>query len=301
MSLLALLLCPSALGAETAWVEVPFTAPEALPLYVQAEVVTVKGTVKADDCVGAVEAALSEAGAAGTVVRVLAAPDDVQAASQAVCKQRRAGDDITASLVTLHALVAKPGPTEAYPTVSAERTLQIVALTKVMSADGQIAPVDALDGKVWARIDAGALPEPLDSIRYAPRERATRAFDTLVRPWLVQWVHVVQGLSELQGVALEVQVAHRDPTKGRRATREERFRFAIPARVAAAFERGELMSEDLLAAIRVDRADNPKKRDFEPLDITGTGSAAVDPDTPPRPALPSVDEDLPEDEAPPSR
>lgn len=250
--------------AADALIPIPFSPPADVPLFLKADVVSVRSTWKGPDCAAAVADALAQAGARGTVVRVVVSPTDLTAAAQAPCKQRKAGDTISASVVDLTAVVVVPGaPVSVYPVIGAERAAQIAGMIGAVAGGGlSSAAIDDIDGRAWVRLGQVVLPDTLDPSQLDDNARATRAYDRTVPEWISRWATVLATLPEVQGAVLEVQVTSEDPSV-KKSRRTELFRFAVPTPVAQAFLKGDLADDQLLAASRVERATDPKKRNFE--------------------------------------
>ena len=285
----------TALAGSSSWVDVPFQPPETVPLFLKSERVSTKGISKGNDCDAAAQAALEEAQRYGTIVRVVVAPNDLQSAGRASCKQRNAGAAITASLVTLHTLVVTPGaPPAVYPEITSDRAAQIAVLLSVLAQGKGVAAIDDIAGKAWARAEPQAVKQPVDAGQLGPSGRAARAFDEVVRAWVAQWSSVLGGIPEVRGAVLEVEVPTVDTSGGKKSRGREVFRFTVPTEEAGEFVRGALIREEFLRTLRIDWAPEARKRQFAPLDIdhAETAEVAVTPER----DLPSADADLPEDE-----
>lgn len=283
------------------WIDVPHEPPATLSLFSKAEVLETRATLKEDDCPGAMQEALRMAEEKGQVLRVVVAADDLAEAAKAMCRQRVAGEEITASVVALHSLVVSPGSSSAvYPEITAERAMQVAALLSVMGGESGMAPIDDIDGKGWVRLTPKVLGEELDVLRYDPRERGQRAFENVVRPWIVQWVNVIQGIPEVHGAVMVVEADARDPSKSRRkGRRREVFRYAVPTDVAVRFDRGDLLTEEFMALVRTDWAPDARKPEYQLLPLSDEAeNAPVEASNQRERALPTADDDLPDDAAP---
>lgn len=176
------------LGLSWAWadevpVAVPFAPPAAVPLFLEAELVDARGSVKSGDCAAAVSAALADAATHGTVVRVVRAKDDPTSIGEAACKQRKAGDTVSASVVDLVALVLVPGSGTAFPSLATDRGVQIATMLGAVSGGGLgAAAIDEVDGKPWARLGTEVLPDVLDSGAIDANGRAATVYERYVPP-----------------------------------------------------------------------------------------------------------------------
>lgn len=263
--------------ADEVTVDVPFAPPAEVPLFVKAATVDVRGTVKGPDCAAAVSAALAAAADRGTVVRIVRAADDLTIASQTVCKQRRAGDAVSASVVDLSAIVLEPGsPPSVYPKIASERALQIAAMIGALEGGGiGSVVIDDIDGRAWVRLGVETVEAPLDSSVLDPAARGATVYEDRVPRWIGRWVAVLSAVPEVEGAVLEIVVPHADPAS-RKSRSTEIFRFAVPTDAASAFLKGRTTDDAFLAASRVDRASDPRKRNFEPIRITvGEGGLPI--------------------------
>lgn len=264
------LMATTAIAAAPVWVEVPHTPPTAVPLFSSASVTTVKGVFKGDDCSAAAAAALTQGGALGRILRVVTSPSDLAPALQVPCKQRFAGDDVSASLVSLNLLVVQPEATSAtFPELPLERAIQVAGLLSVLSGEpGTMAPIVSEAGKAWVHVTLTAEHDPIDEVRFGTGSRGAKAFVSTGRPWLVQWVQVLSGMPEVAGALIEVQTPAHDPRKrGRRATSWETFRYAVSTRSAQRFQSGELLTEELMGEMRVGHAPGVGRQQFETVDL----------------------------------
>jgi len=248
-------------------VPIPFAPPATVPLFVSADVVSVRGTVKGADCAGAMDAALAALAEKGTIVRSTVSTEDVTLSDRAVCKQRVAGDNVSASVVDLSAFVVTPGaPASVYPPLPPDRILQVAVLVGALSGGGiPSARIDALDGHAWVRLAGVTLEEPLDRRYHDDIGRAIQAYER-VPQWVSGWAKVLETVPEVAGAFFEVEVASEDPTV-KRSRQVELFRFVVPTGPAREFLRGATNDTQFLAAVRVDRATDPKRRNFEPFAI----------------------------------
>jgi hypothetical protein len=246
---------------------IPFVPPAAVPLFVRADVISVRGSQKGDDCAGAAEAALAALAEKGTVVRVTVSTDDLAMADRAVCRQRIAGDTISASVVDLSAVVVTPGaPPSVYPLLTPDRNVQVAAIVGAISGGGiAAATIDDLDGRAWVRLGSITIEEVLDQRRHDDNGRAIQAYER-VPQWVSGWAKVLERVPEVSGAILEVEVTSEDPTV-KKSRRVELFRFVVPTEPAREFLRGGWNDVQFLAAVRVDRATDSKKRTFEPFAI----------------------------------
>jgi hypothetical protein len=244
-------------------VPIPFVPPASVPLFVSAEVVTVRGSVKTDDCAGATEAALAALAERGTVVRLTVSKDDLAVADRAVCRQRIAGDHVSASVVDLSAFVVTPGaPPSVYPPMTPDRIVQVAAIVGAITGGGiTAATIDDLDGRAWVRMGRMTIEGPLDQRRYDENGRAIAAYER-VPQWVSGWAKVLESVPEVSGAILEVEVVSEDPTV-KKSRVVELFRFVVPTGPAREFLRGATNDVQFLGAARVDRATDPKRRNFE--------------------------------------
>jgi len=262
------------------WVEIPFEEPATLPLFLKASIVKSKGKVEADDCPGAVQAALDHAEQGGQIVRVLVSKKDLKRAAQAVCKQRKAGQEFSASVVRLTSVVVVPGaPESVYPLITPDRAIEIGGLLGAITGGESIssAPIDDISGRAWVRLGSERLPDRLDQTQLDENARAVRAYEELVPAWAARWATVLTSVPEVHGAAIEVEVNSIDPDRGRKNRLTELYRFAVPTDAAAGFVRGHFDDEAFLARVAVERAQDAKKRDFRAyrLDVLA-GSMVVE-------------------------
>lgn len=245
-------------------VAIPFEPPSSVPLFLKAELVSVRGNVKGADCPGAVAAALAEAAEQGTIVRITASVDDVTVVTETTCKQRVAGDTVSASVVDLTAIVVTPGaPETVYPPLSAERTVQVAALLGAVAGGGiASAAIDDLDGKAWVRLGRVTLDETLNSGRMDDNHRAMHVYQKLVPPWMSSWARVLSNVPEVHGGLLEVEVVSENPAE-KHSRQVELYRFAVATTNARVFLRGGTTDEQFLASTRIERATDLKARNFE--------------------------------------
>jgi hypothetical protein len=282
-------------------VAIPFEPPAGVPLFLKAELVTVRGTVKGADCPGAVAAALADVEKKGTVVRLAASAEDLTSATETTCRQRVAGDTVSASVVDLTAIVVTPGsPPTVYPAVSAERAVQIAGLLGAVAGGGlPSVAIDDLDGRAWVRLGRVTFDETLDRGRYDDNGRAVRVYEKLVPAWVSTWARVLATVPEVFGAILEVEVVSEIPDE-KRSRSVELIRFAIPTTNARVFLRGGTMDHEFLAAARVERATDPKARNFERFtvdtDAMGGGTYVT---TRTAPELTEADLQGMDDQAPP--
>ncbi len=248
-------------------IPIPFAPPESVPLFVSADVVSVRGTMKSDACAGAMSAALAALAEKGTIVRTTVSTEDLAPSDRAPCKQRVAGDTISASVVDLSAFVITPGaPASVYPPVPPDRLIQVAVLVGALSGGGiPSARIDDLDGRAWVRLGGVALEEPLDRRRHDDNGRAIQAYER-VPQWVSGWAKVLESVPEVSGAIYEVEVPSEDPAV-KRSRQVELFRFVVPTGPAREFLRGATNDQQFLAAVRVERASDPKRRNFEPIVI----------------------------------
>jgi hypothetical protein len=249
----------SALGAE---LEIELPPPELaeLPLFVHAEITPVRGTYKGPECGSAVEAARESLVKAGIVLRWVRSPTDLAAQGETTCKQRLAGDNVSASVVDLHGLVIRPGP-ESFPKVSPARAAEIVELLHEVWPEGQPMALEAAEGRPWVHFPTITEPAVLDSRALGSNARGALLYERYVSAWVAGWARALAQVPEVAGASLELVVSSEDVTLKKSRT-TELFRFYIPTAQALAYSRGELGDEALVKASRIERAIDPKKRDF---------------------------------------
>ena len=284
-----------AIAADTVWIDVPLQAPEELPLFTSAQVTTLRGAYKGDDCLAAADDGIQQGQALGKVIRVVLSPDELAAASKLACRQRLAGDEVSASLVPMHLLiVSSESASAAFPMVPTERLVQITALLRAMRSDGRVTPIAAHAGKAWVHPQLVSDQDPVDTVRYSAEDRARQVFQQVAKAWVSQWSSSLQGLPELNGAMVEVQVPTRDPRRrGRRGLSSERFRFLVPTALAIQYEAGAVLAEELVAVIRTEHAPDPEQLGFQTLNLgAAAGSTGT---TAPARVLPRVDSSIPEE------
>ena len=301
-----------ALAAETHWIEVPFTPPDTVPLMLKAEVMSVKGQARGDDCLAAVTDALDQAAQAGEIVRVCVSENDTTAASKLICKKRRAGDEVSASVVAVHAVVVVPGaPTTVYPDITPDRAVQIADVLASIDEEAGTLPIDDIGGKAWLRMPMVEVDERVDASRYSPEDRALLAYNRVVREQLERWTTYLEAIPEVEGAVVEVALERQDPYQKRRSRERELFRFTVPTQPATRFTRLEIDTDAFLASVRVEWAKDPRHREFAPINLQGAEAPLlaspddepkVDPEPVPQadPSVPLSDEDLaelPEDDS----
>jgi hypothetical protein len=249
----------SALGAEIE-LELPPEPQAEVSLFVQAEVRPVRGSIKGPQCEAAVEAARVMLAGDGTVLRWVRSPTDLAPQARTTCKQRLAGDDVSASVVELHALLVKPGP-EGWVKVSTARTVEIVELLQEVQPEPGPLSLEEADGRPWVRFPPVTEPAMLDSRALDSNARGALLYDRYVTAWVVGWARSLAAVPEVAGASLELAVSSEDLTVKKSRT-TELFRFYVPTAQALAYSQGELGDEALVKASRVERATSPKKRDF---------------------------------------
>lgn len=255
---------PAVALAADRYVEVPFVPPAEIALFLKAQLREERGTAKGDDCPGAVALALAQAAEHGRVVRVTLSTEDLKEAALVPCKQRMAGDAVSASVVDLTVLVMEPGsPPSVYPVVPVERAVQIAALIGAVTGGGLASvTVDDIGGHAWVRMGEVGFEDPVDPTRLDEDGRAAKAYAAFVPQWVGRWAGVFAALPEVRGAILEVLVPCEDPAQGRKSRTVEVYRFSIPTAATAGYSRGEATDEQLLAASLVERAPDAKKRVF---------------------------------------
>lgn len=237
-------------------VAVEFSTPPVLPWFASAKVVDGKGSAKGDDCGGAVALAIQDAARQGTVARIVRSHTDLQPLTATPCKQRVAGDAVSASIVELSALVFEPiSGVEPLP---ADRWIQLVGLLDALGPDDLSPGVVVVDGKVYALLARQAFTEPLDGGRLDRRARGARAWEEWVPAFTARWAGALGGVPELEGAVLFATVPSEDPADKKSKLVEE-WRFTIPTASASAYSRGEIMDSDLAARVRIEVSSDPKK------------------------------------------
>ena len=232
-------------------VAVEFAAPEVLPWFSAARVVPGKGSAKGDDCKGALALAIQDAARSGTVARVVRSPTDLGPLASTACKQRVAGDTVSASVVEISALVFDPIP--GVTPLPTERWVQVFGLLDAVGPDDVEPGVEVIDGKVYALFGRRAFTEPLDNGLLDQRARGARAWDEWVPAFTARWATALGAVPELEGAVLYATVPseHADSKKSRL---EERFRFAVPTAAGSAYTRGEIMDNELASRSRIEVA-----------------------------------------------
>ncbi len=284
--------------AEDGSIPIAFEPPPEIPLFLKAEILATKGVARGEDCRGALEAAIAEAAGSGQLVRVVRSEEELSSAEQATCKLRKAGDKISASVVSLHSLVIVPGaPATVYPILTPERTVEIVEALGQLHRDGVASvPIDDIGGKAWVRLPPESL-SGIDASQQGERARAMLAHERFIVPRISRWFQVLEAIPEVQGIVMEVEVISQDPAVGRKSRLRELFRFMVPTALARQLLQTEMGDTFFLSKLQVERASNAKRRDFQSFE-------AVDPELfePPEPAgVPEPAEvssdvsDLPED------
>lgn len=234
--------------------------PANLPLFAAARIVDVKGVAKGDDCPGAVTAAIAEAREEGLVLRVVLSADELTPPTETRCKKRMQGDDVGSSVVQLTAVVALPGTGA---TITTDRAVQMVSILGSFG-DLEGTSIFTVDGASFLNLGSEAIKGELDSSRFDVNARAFGAYNTFVVDWIRRWSGVIAALPELRGAVIEVAVSSNNPDKKKSKVREI-FRFVVPADAAKAYMSGGKTDEELISAMRVQRAPEAKKPAFEPF------------------------------------
>ncbi len=279
-----------AAAAPTGEVDVALTTPETLPWFSAVSVVPVRGTAKGDDCAGAVRLAIEEAGKVGTVVRAVRSATDLGVLAATPCKQRKAGDAVSASVVELSFLVTTP--LEGAGSLPADRWFQVLGLLDALDGEGRPG-VELVDGAPYARLGAPTFAEPLDSGRMDQAARLARVWESHVPEFTARWAVALAAAPELAGGALVATVPSEDPAD-KKSRRTEVFRLAFPTTDAAAYVRGDLTDAELAARARIDVSADPKRpswtrltADLEGAELTRTEGVEVS-----RPSVDVKEEDL---------
>ncbi|MCB9689237.1 MAG: hypothetical protein H6738_11385 [Alphaproteobacteria bacterium] len=246
----------AAIAAGPVDVAVDFAEPAVLPWFASARVVDGKGSAKGDDCSGAVALAIQDAARQGTVARIVRSHTDLQPLAATPCKQRVAGDAVSASIVELSALVFEP--VSGVEPLPAERWIQLVGLLDALGPDELAPGVVVVDGKIYALLAKQSFAEPLDSGRLDQRARGNRVWEEWVPQFTARWAGALGSVPELAGAVLLATVPSEDPANKKSKLVEE-WRFAIPTAAASAFSRGEIMDSDLASRVRIEVSSDPKK------------------------------------------
>ena len=190
-------------------------------------------------------------------MRSLTDPDPL---SKVLCKQRMAGDNVSASVVEVTILSVIPG---SGPPTSVARTAEIASQLSELSDDPRLR-IGALGEGLWVLSPQVTEPAMLDSAALDSNERGALLYERYVSPWVVRWARPLVSIPEVSGASLEIAVTHEDPgAKNPKKTRKtELFRFIVPTNLAVAFASGEINDEALVKGSRVERATDPKRRDF---------------------------------------
>ncbi len=271
-------------AAHAAPVEVPLPEQTAIALPIKAEVRRVKGKVPGDDCPGAVQAAFAKAPRGSTVLEVLldAGPTGIATTE---CRQRIAGPRVASSRVEFDVVVLLPGaPESVYPKLDADRALQIVRmLTALGEGSPANVPIDDIEGSAWVRLPRRAIERVLDPNQLDRNARATRAFQEFVARRARDLAPILDGIPEVDGAVIEVDVESEDPSIGRKSHRSEVFRFIVPSPAFRRYAVGKLTTEQFLSEMRIEHAPDAKKRRFERVRIDVVeGELAVEGAPPPR-------------------
>lgn len=259
-------------------VDVPLPKQQAITLPVKAEVLTVKGKVPGDDCRGAVNAAFARAPRGSTVLEVLIekGPDGKATTD---CLQRVAGPKIASSRVSFGIVVLLPGaPESVYPKLDAHRALEIVKkLTILGEGSPANVPIDDIEGSAWVRLPRRAIDRVLNPRQLDRNARATRAFQRFVANRARDLAPVLDGMPEVDGAVVEVDVDSEDPNIGRKSHQSEVFRFIVPTPAFRRYAIGKLTTEQFLSEMRIEHAPDAKKRKFERIEIdVVSGELAVE-------------------------
>lgn len=226
-----------------------FVPPGDLPLFTRAGHGEGKGTAKGDDCPGAVQAALADLGKDG---RVLAVDGD----GTLVCKQRKAGDAVSASLVELSGWWIAPGAGAAVP---AERQLALAkVLTSMLPEGAPVALEPGPAGTAWLLYPTVA-PEGLPVLP-EPADRAAHAFEAWVSEWIPRWVSLAGAVPELAGGRLSVAWPAEKAKNGT-------LRFDVPKDVAARWYGGNIGDDVLVQGMEIGWSPDPRKVPFQKLSV----------------------------------
>ncbi len=267
--------------ADDQLVDAGFRAPDDLPLFRSAGHGVGKGNAKGDDCPGAVAAAL-QALAHGH--RVLALDGD----GRLECKQRKAGDAVSASLVEVSGWWVEPGV--GAPVAAARQLALAKVVAKLLPEDAPLVLEPGPTGAwlTWPTVVAEApptLPEPAD--------RAVHAWQTWVSEWVPAWPTLLGALPELAGGRLEIAWP---ADKAKNGT----LRFDVPKELAARWLAGDLGDDVLVAGCAIGWSPDPRKVPFQPLQVDVEAGPTRTPVTAPEPRVDVKPEDLEglEDEVP---
>lgn len=282
--MIALVLAAAAARADDRPLPHGYQPPTELPMWARAGHGDARGSAKGDDCAGAVAAALAELAHGG---KVLAVDGD----GTVTCKQRKAGDAVSASLVELSGWWAEPG---AGAPVPVERQLALAKVLAGLVPAG--APLVLAPGPTgaWLVWPTAGPPEPVPALA-EPAERAASAFATYVSEWIPTWAALVGAVPELAGARLEVAWPADKAKNGV-------LRFDVPKEITGRWLAGDVGDDVLVQGMTIGWSPDPKKTPFATLQVdveAGTPRTAPAP----QPAGPPVDvkeEDLEglQDEAP---
>lgn len=238
--------------------------PAEAPLLQSAGHRDARGSVKGDDCAGAVVAALRELAGDGVVLAV-------DGDGTVECKQRKAGDAISASVVELSGWWIVPG---AGAPVAPDRQLALAKVLLGLLPEGAPLVLTPVDGAATVWFTWPALtPESLPDLP-GPSERAAHAFSEWVSEWIPRWTAMAGALPELEGGRLEIAWP---ADKAKNGT----LRFDVPKGVAARWFAGDLGDDVLVQGMTIGWSPDPRKVPFERLQVdveAGTPRERVTPE-----------------------
>ncbi|MEN0063409.1 MAG: hypothetical protein AAGA48_14755 [Myxococcota bacterium] len=281
--------------AHAAPVPVELPIPTEITLPVKAEVLTVKGKAIGDDCPGAVTHAFKQAPLGAIVLQALVTKDS-EGNPVTECRQRVAGPNVSASRVKFDIVVLLPGaPESVYPKLDADRALQIVKLLTVLGEGSpEDVPIDDIDGSAWVRLPRKRVPKVLHPVQVDVNARATKAYRSFVADYAARLAPLLDGLPEVDGAVIEVDVESEDPNV-RKSNQTEIFRFIVPTPAFRRYALGRLNDEQFLSEMRIQHATDAKKRKFDKINVDVIeGELAVEGRPPPanRDAREAPDDDL---------
>ncbi len=262
------LLLGAALAAPTPTID--YTPPTEVHLGVRAGVLEVKAAESGDACDLAAAAALEDLQSKAkkndltTLVSVT-----IQLDGDEACKQRRTGDTVLQSVVHLDAMAIAEDPS--LPRVTTERAVTVLATMGAASGGLDKVQLIPIDGKAWWQVDTVPLDGEGEEAEGDPMLRATGLLVREVFPTIGDRASLLGTLPELDGLLYVFEAGKKKSYRG--------LRVRIPTGLAAAYLKGDLTEEQLLAAVTLDSrvgVDDWTTQDAGTLELEDAGGLRVE-------------------------
>ncbi len=235
--------------AEESTVPHGFQVRADLPMWVRAGHAEARGSTKGDDCAGAVQAALADLSHGGAVLAV-------DGDGTVVCKQRKAGDAVSASLVELSGWWVTPGTG---PAVDPTRQLALAKVLAGLMPDGAPLALEPGPAGAWLTWPTVAPTEALP-VFAEPSDRAAHAFGAWVSEWIPTWAPLLGALPELAGARMVIAWPADKAKNGA-------LRFDVPKEITGPWLAGDVGDDVLVQGMQVAWSPDPRKTPFAPLQV----------------------------------